>query len=99
MSRSSRQFQEEREEEGITREDAAYRRISTEQEDYLIGLIDKSGYRNSDQHDDLEKEILSGIDGERFEEIKNDLDANQLDPFTFLGDSSATSLKNHIKKQ
>lgn len=98
---SKEQFNSDREFElfMMSREDAAFenQRISTEQEDYLISLIDKSGYRNSDKHDEIEREILNGIDSERFDAIKSDLEANQIDPFT-LGDSSATSIKNHLRK-
>jgi hypothetical protein len=81
----------------ITTQASGSERISPQQEDYLLGLIQTSGYRNTDHHDDFEREIMAGIDSERFEAIKSNLESNQIEPFD-LGDSSQTAIKNHLKR-
>lgn len=67
------------------------------QEDYLLGLIETSSYRNSDDHDALEKEITRGIDKDRFEEIKAMLLDNQISKAE-LGMAGQKEISNHIKK-
>jgi len=83
----------------MSREDIAIekQRISYEQESYLLSLIETSSHRNSDLHDSFEREIISGIDYERFEELKNDFLENQIDP-TILGTAGQKEINKHMKK-
>lgn len=83
----------------MSREEIALekQRISYEQESYLLSLIETSSYRNSDEHDAIERQILSGIDYETFDEIKNDLMQNQIDP-TILGIANQKDINNKLKK-
>lgn len=82
----------------MSREDIAVekQRISYEQESYLLSLIETSSHRNSDAHDEFEREILSGIDYERFIDLKNDFLENQIDP-NILGMAGQKDINAKLK--
>lgn len=73
--------------------------ISDNQQQYLLSLLNTSVYGKDDTGELLEKKILAGISKLEFENIKRDLDQNQIDPISGGFNYNQTDIKKKIAKE
>lgn len=73
--------------------------ISDGQQQYLLSLLNTSVYGKDDTGEILEKKILSGISKLEFDNIKRDLEQNQIDPISAGFNYNQTDIKKKIAKE